>query len=129
MSIPVAINHVGVLTATAWTNSFGASPVDTSFAAVYASQINNQQDIVGATSTPVTLQLGNVAKVRVLIARCTGNSVVLKLTSAKGTEQAVPLSGGGIVVLHLPVLGDELTAVKVTGDGSTVSYFIAGDLA
>ena len=36
MSIPVAINHVGVLTATAWTNSFGASPVDTSFAAVYA---------------------------------------------------------------------------------------------
>ena len=132
MSIPVAINHSGVATARAWAGSaFGASPIDTSFAGCYAAQIENQADIVGATGTnpPVALELGSVGKVRVFIARCVGNSVTLKLTSARGANQLVPLSGGGLVILHLPVLGDELTEILVAGDGSTVAYYVAGDLS
>lgn len=130
MSVPVVINHTGVLTACAWGSSFGSGPIDTSLAASYGAQIQNQQDIRGAISPspPVTLELGNVAAVRFLQARCIGNSVVLALTSAKGTQQLVPLSGGGELILHLPVVGDELTAVQVYGDGSTVTYFLAGDL-
>jgi len=129
MSVPVSVTHVGVATAVSLSGgTFGAGPIDTSFSATYAAQIQNQQDVVNAVSVPVVLELGNVAKVRILIARCTGNSATLLLTSADGTDQKVPLSGGGLVALHFPTLGDELTTIKVSGDGSTVSYYVAGDL-
>lgn len=131
MSIPVTIHHTGVATAQALSfGMFGSGPIDTSFTATYASQCENQMDVVGASGSnpPVVLQLGSVAKVRVLIVKCLGNAATLLLTSARGATQMVPLSGGGLVILHLPTLGDDLTEVAVAGDGSTISYYVAGDL-
>jgi hypothetical protein len=110
-------------------SAMGAGPVDTSFRYTAAAKLENQRDIVGATgSNPsVTLELGSITKVRVIVAVVVGNSVQLKLTSAAGTDQLVPLSAGGLFMMFLPTLGDELTAIKVVGDGSTVSYIVAGD--
>ena len=68
------------------------------------------------------------------IIKLTGSSRTFKTSgptseaSARGATQMVPLSGGGLVILHLPTLGDDLTEVAVAGDGSTISYYVAGDL-
>jgi hypothetical protein len=131
MSLPVTVEHVGVATARSCLDIFGCGPMDTSYTASYSAQCQNQQDIVGAigANPPVVLELGNVAKVRILIARCVGNSVTLLLTSADGSLQAVPLSGGGLVQLFEPNVGDEITDIEVKGDGSTVSYYVAGDIS
>ena len=130
MSTPVIIRHTGIATALSTWNGFGSSPVDTSFTATYAAHKESQLDVVGATDmAPAVIPLENVIKVRVLIIKCTGNSLKLVVTSARGTDQALPLSAGGILMLHLPTLGDELTAIKLVGTGATVDYFIAGDLS
>ena len=131
MSLPVVVEHVGVATSKACLDSFGSGPMDTNFTAYYSAQCQNQQDIVGAVGAnpTVVLELGNVASVRVLIARVVGNSVTLLLTSADGVQQKLPLSGGGLALLFLPNVGDEITEIDVAGDGSTVSYYVAGDVA
>ena len=130
MSTPVIVRHTGIATAISTWNGFGSSPVDTGFYGVYAAHKESQLDVIGATDmAPVVVPLENVIKVRVLIVKCTGNSLKLVLTSARGTDQAIPLSAGGSMVFHFPTLGDELTAIKLVGTGATVDYFIAGDLS
>lgn len=130
MSTPIIVNHTGVAVGTSSGGSFGCGPFDTSFNATYAAQKSGQDDVVNATlGAPLELPLENVAGVRVLIIRVTGNSVTLLLTSASGTLQKIPLSSGGLMIFHQPTLGDEFTAIGIVGNAATVSYFIAGDLA
>ena len=130
MSTPIIVNHAGVAVGTSSGGSFGCGPFDTSFNATYAAQKSGQDDVVNATLlAPLELPLENVAGVRVLIISVSGNSVTLLLTSALGTLQKIPLSSGGIMIFHQPTLGDEFTAIEIVGNGATVSYFVAGDLA
>ena len=131
MPTPVAIRHTGVLVGTSSAGGFccnGLASFDTTFGATYATQKSGQDDIVNATLlAPFVLPLENVVKVRVLAIRTTGNAVKMLLTSSAGTDQAIVVSSEGLQVFHQPNVGDEITAVKFVGNGTTVSYFIAGD--
>jgi hypothetical protein len=131
MSIPSMVKHTGVLVSSTSANSCGPRPasdaIDTGFTATYAAAKGGQFDLT--TGSPVSLPFENIAKVRVLQMTVSGNSLTLLLTSAAGTDQAIRLSAGVPLLLHLPSLGDELTAIKVQGNGASGSYFIAGDHA
>ena len=132
MSVPAIVRHTGVLTSTSTsqTNWASSGPFDTTFTATYAAQKQSQEDVLNATEeAPLVIPLENVAKVRVLVCTATGNSVTVLTTTAAGVDQAETLSGGGIIIKHIPVLGDEITAIKVVGTNATFSYFIAGDHA
>jgi hypothetical protein len=129
MPIPALIKHSGFLIAKATVpaSSDAEGPISTDFCAIYAANKRAQEDIAGATMlAPVVLPLENVVKVRVGVFFATGGSCVLLLTSAAGTDQAVPLGDAGLYLFHNPHAGDEITAIKLVGTG-TVSYFIAGD--
>jgi len=131
MSIPSVINHTGVLVARSSAGMpFGGEPFDTTIAATYAAHKSSELDVSGATDeAPLVIPLENVAKVRVLALRVIGNTVKLLLTSVSGTDQAIPASSGGLILIHAPGLDDPFTAIKVVGSGATVSYLIAGDLS
>lgn len=70
-------------------------------------------------------QLGaSFTAIRVIAFRAVnGDSFQLQLTSGLGASQLVPCSG--LVVLHVPKVGDEITTLKVVGAGN-VEYFLAG---
>lgn len=132
MPIPSIVRHSGVLANTQTSTGCGgrdSDVADTSFVNTYEASKDDQVDVAGVSPQTVTLPLGNVTKVRVLLAKAVGTSVVLLLTSASGADQAVPLSAGGQLLLHLPEPGDEITAIKVTATNATVAYFLAGDHA
>jgi len=132
MSIPSIVRHSGVLTNTQTLPPCGmraGDVADTGFVCTYGASKGDQLDISGSAPQTVTLPLGNIAKVRVLLARAIGNSGTLLLTSARGTDQAFPLPVGGQILLHFPALGDEITAIKVTATNTTVAYFLSGDHA
>jgi hypothetical protein len=128
------IKHMGVATGSSsecWSaGGICSGPFDTSFCAAYAAKKSSQDDVIEATiEDPLVLPLENVVKVRVLIIRSTGSIQMLLTSPNGGTDQAVALSGGGLMIFHLPTVGDEITAIKFVGDEATVSYFIAGDVS
>ena len=129
MSTPVRVAHTGVLVGSSSSCSFVPGGVfDTTFGATYATNKSGQDDIVNATLlAPFVLPLENVVKVRVLAVRASGNTVKMLLTSSAGADQEVLLGGGGLHLFHQPNVGDEITSIKFVGNGTTVSYFIAGD--
>lgn len=131
MSIPSVINHTGVLVARSSAgHQFPGTAFDSSFAAAYGAHKSSQLDVTSATDeAPAVLPLENVVKVRVIALQVTGNTVKCVLTSASGTNQAIPASSGGIILIHCPGLADPFTAVKFVGNGATGSYLIAGDLS
>jgi hypothetical protein len=131
MSIPAIIKHTGIaVSQLSASGQFAEGPFETSFTATYAAHKSSELDVVGATlGSPLVIPLENVVKVRALLLRCTGNTVTLLLTSSAGTDQKINLSSGGLHVFHAPTVGDEFTAIKLVGNGSTVAYMIAGDLA
>jgi hypothetical protein len=131
MSIPVIIKHTGIAVGTSSVpGGLCAGPFDTTFTASMAAHKSSEIDVVGATDlAPLVIPLENVVKVRVLVISVSGNSVKLVLTSARGTDQAIPLSSGGLMVFYAPTVGDEFTAIKLVGTGATVSYLIAGNLS
>jgi hypothetical protein len=128
---PVIVKHSGIAIGTASSGcsiGLACGPFDTSFCAAYEASKTSQDDISDATLlAPFVLPLENVAKVRVLIVRATGDSATMLLTSAAGVDQEIPLSGGGMQIFHQPNPDDAFTAIKFIGTNSTVSYFIAGD--
>lgn len=70
--------------------------------------------------------LGTITKVRAIAVRAIdGQSLVVKLTSVAGTDQALPVSG--LLVLQAQNAGDEYTAIKVVGSGR-IEYLLAGDV-
>ena len=128
---PVRIKHTGVLVGGACAScacGLNGGIFDTTFGATYATGKGGQDDIANATlMAPFVLPLENVVKVRVLAIRATGNTVKMLLTSAAGADQEVLLGGDGLHIFHQPNVGDEITAIKFVGNGTTVSYFIAGE--
>ena len=131
MSTPIIMNHTGIAVGTSsQPGGLAAGPFDTSWSLTCSAHKAGEIDIVAATlGSPKVLALENVVKVRVLLLQVTGNTVTVLLTSSKGTDQAIPLSSGGKQMFYAPTVGDEFTAIKFVGDGSTVSYMLAGELS
>jgi len=99
-----------------------ASYVDLAVDKVYPSVASGNVTIAGTDLDPFVIE--GFAATRVLAFRAVdGDSFKLLLTSALGTDQAVPCSD--LVLVHVPKTGDELTAIKVVGSGR-VEYFVAG---
>lgn len=77
-------------------------------------------------SGSVTVPLGAVTLAHVLFARARSGALTLRLTTLLAIDQGIPLSGGSTAVWIAPVLGDELTQIKIVGTGD-VDYLVAGD--
>jgi hypothetical protein len=129
MSTPIIIKHTGIAVGTSSApGGLAAGPFDSSFSITCSAHKTSSIDIVGATlGAPKVLDLENVVKVKVLLLEVTGNTVSMLLTSSKGVDNAIPLSSGGKQMFYAPTVGDEFTAIKFVGDGSTVSYMMAGE--
>jgi hypothetical protein len=69
------------------------------------------------------LPLGGITAVRFLALRVIAGSLLVKVTSAAGTDQAFRVSD--LLIIGAPTAGDELTAVKLTGSGD-VEFIAAG---
>lgn len=97
--------------------------IDLAFQAVYDSVQGGALSISG-TFIP---SLGSIAKVRAIAIRAVdGQSLVVKLTSAAGTDQAIPVSD--LLLLRAQNVGDEITAVKIVGSGR-LEFLIAGNVS
>ena len=95
--------------------------LDLAFKATYAAAIAGNLPISGTFVVP----LGAISKVRALAVRSAdGQSLVVRVSSAAGNDQAIPLSGPLVLVVDNP--GDELTAVSVVGTGR-IEYLVAGN--
>jgi hypothetical protein len=99
---------------------------NTSFSRTYSQRQAGAPQVINATDlAPFILSLGTVTKIRMLFVRVVGSGVIrLKLTSAAGADQALPLSD--LIVWHAPAEGDQITAVKVVGTAD-LEYTVYGD--
>lgn len=95
--------------------------IDLAFKATYDASFGGNVPISG-TFTPA---LGAVTKVRAVVVRAVdGQSLVVRVTSALGAAQAIPVSD--LLVLRAQNTGDEVTALSITGTGR-VEYMVAGN--
>lgn len=101
--------------------------IDLAFKATFDAVFGDAVPIASNDGSPFIPALGAVTAVRAIAIRSvTGASLVVKLTSAKGTDQALPVSD--LLILQAKNTGDQYTAIKIVGTG-TVEYLIAGNLA
>lgn len=109
------------------TDQSGFSPaVDLEFEEVYDGVQGVALPINGTDVAPFLVPFGALTKVRAVAIRAVdGQSLVVKLTSAAGADQAVPVSG--VLVVHAKNPGDQFTAVKVVGVGR-IEYLVGGNL-
>lgn len=131
MALPAIITHTGMLNgspaASAGTPSL-QSILNTSFSATYQSSKSGRPGIVSATDlSPFIIPFETINKVRALAVKVVGGgSVRVKITTAYGTDQVIPVSG--LLIWHCPNAGDEITSIKLVGTAD-IEYLIAGDLA
>lgn len=101
--------------------------LNTSFTGTYGSSKSARPTINGATDgAPFILPFETITKVRVIVMRVRGGTIRLKLTSAAGTDQVIPVSE--LLVWTSPNAGDEVTAIKIVGTAD-VEYILAGDVS
>lgn len=99
--------------------------IDLAFKGTFDAVMGANLPIAGTDLAPFVPPLGAVTKVRAFALRAVeGESLVVKLTSAAGTDQALPVSG--VLVVRVANTGDELTAIKVVGTGR-IEYLLAGN--
>ena len=132
MALPVTVAHTGSLGGSPSTGSIGAPSLqeilNTSWSATYGSSKSGRPSIINATDgSPFELDLETITKVRVLVINVKAGSLVIKVTSAHGTEQEFGISNGNLI-LHMPAAGDELTAIEFVGTAD-IEYFLAGDVS
>lgn len=76
---------------------------------------------------PFVVPLEGIVKGRMIgIGIISGQTVKVLLTTALGTDQAIPVSDK--LFLHMPSAGDEYTALKIVGVAD-IQYFLAGDVS
>jgi hypothetical protein len=72
---------------------------------------------------PVAVDLGGLANVNVLVVKAIGGKVRLRITSADGSAQAIPVDGFlALIDLSVPVTAIDLT--RVTGTSTNVEIFL-----
>lgn len=102
-----------------------SSSIDLAFRGTYDAAWAGNQPINGTVPSPFVVQLGAITKVRAFAVRAVdGQSLIIKITWAGGTDQAIPVSGQWIIAN--PNNGDVITAIKIVGTGR-IEYLIGGD--
>lgn len=111
-----------------------SSPVDTSafsptisldFDQRYGAVWGGGQPIDNDAGNPFIIPLGAVTKVRAIAIRAVdGQSLVVKLSSGAGADQAIPVSD--MLIVRAQNAGDHFTSVKIIGEGR-VEYLVGGD--
>jgi hypothetical protein len=103
---------------------FSAS-IDLAFKTAYDAAWGGGLPINASGGSPFSINLGAVTKVRVFAIRpLDGQSLVVKLSSGAGANQAVPVSD--LFVVRANSAGDEITAIDVVGVGR-IEYLVAGN--
>lgn len=101
--------------------------IDLAFQAVYDGVQGGALTINGTNLAPFIPSLGSIAKVRAIAIRAVdGQSLVVKLSSAAGIDQAIPVSD--LLLLRAQNVGDEISAIKIVGSGR-VELLIAGNVS
>jgi hypothetical protein len=131
MSIPSTVCHQGVLSGSPAASSTGLTLQDifnTNFSLTLGVSKSARPSIVGATDvSPYVIPLETITKVRCIAIRSPDrSSFVVKLTSSKGSLQAIPCSG--VFLWQGTNSGDEVTVIQIVGTVD-LEYFIAGDSA
>lgn len=101
--------------------------IDLAFNATFDNVIGGAQTINASSGSPFVPALGAMLAVRAIAVRAVdGQSLVVKLTSAAGTDQAIPVSD--LVLVRAKNTGDQFTAIKIIGAGR-IEYLLAGNNA
>jgi hypothetical protein len=131
MAIPVTITHRGSVSGA---GSPGAPTtalqnfMSTAVTATLGGSKGGRPAIVGATvGAPFVFPLEGITRVRFLAVKARGGGGHLRLTSALGTDQVVPLGSEALHLWSSLAAGDELTAVKFVGSAD-LEYILAGDV-
>jgi hypothetical protein len=105
----------------------GFSPtIDLAFSEKYAAVWGGAQPIDNDALDPFVVPLGAITKVRAIALRAVdGQSLVVKLSSSAGADQALLVSD--TLIVRAQNTGDHYTAVKIEGEGR-IEYLLGGDL-
>lgn len=130
MASPSIITHTGAVNGSPAQSSISSPSLtellNTSFTGTYGSSKGARPTINGATDlVPFVIALETIVKVRVLIMRVRGGSLVVKLTSAAGIKQAIPVSE--LLMISTPSAGAEITSIECVGTAD-LEYIAAGDV-
>ncbi len=129
MAQPAIVSHTGSLSSSPSSGSIGSPSLqevlNTSFSATYGVRKSGAPTINGATTeSPFVLDLETIVSVRMIGIQVRSGSLTLRLTSADGTLQNIPISS--LFLWHGPASGDQITAIRLVGTGD-IEYSIAGD--
>lgn len=99
--------------------------IDLAFQATYDGVIGGALAINGTTGSPYVPALGSIVAARAIAIRAVdGQSLVVKLTSGAGADQAIPVSD--LLLVRAQNAGDQFTAIKVIGQGR-IELLIGGN--
>jgi hypothetical protein len=99
--------------------------IDLAFQATYDGVLAGAQTINGTDGSPFVPALGSMVAVRAIAVRAVdGQSLVVKLTSAAGVDQAIPVSD--LILVRAQNAADKFTAIKIVGAGR-VEWLLAGN--
>jgi len=77
-------------------------------------------------NNPLAVSFGGLSEVNVLCMRAEGGKVRLRVTSADGAVQSIPLDPLGILLsLSVPITALDLTRAATVGNTVTVKIFLA----
>jgi hypothetical protein len=130
LALPALVNHVGSLSGspaqTGTTVPSLQELINTSFQGTFGGSKSARLTISGATDlSPFVLSLDTITKVRLIVVRTQNQSLRVKITSAYGATQVIPLSNA--LIWFAPNAGDEVTAIEFVGTAD-VEVVIAGDV-
>lgn len=99
--------------------------LDLDSTAKYDAAWGSSQPINGTSQAPFVLNLGAVAGLLAVAIRAVdGQSLVVRITSSAGVDQAIPVSD--LFVLKVASTSDQITAVKIVGTGR-IEYLVGGN--
>lgn len=99
----------------------------TAFVGTFGGSKGARPSVVGATDgAPFLFAFETITRVRAFAVKARGGGGKLKLTSALGTLQILPLGSDAMLLWFDPTPGDELTAIAFVGTAD-LEYVIAGD--
>jgi hypothetical protein len=101
--------------------------IDLAFNATYDGVIGGALTINASDGSPFVPALGAIVAVRAVAVRAVdGQSLVVKLTSAAGIDQAIPVSD--LMLVRAQNANDQFTAIKIVGVGR-IELLLAGNNA
>ncbi len=125
---PVSLNLGGVLAVQAASSSPTTWGMSDAFAlefqATYAQAKGSAPFIQSTDVAPFVVPFEGISRAHAYLILVNGPSMVVKITTAEGADQEIPVSG--MFLWHSPNNSDAITAIKIVGTGS-VQYFLAGD--